>query len=293
MKNYILHNEQLTVSISSFGAELQSIINNSTQKEYLWHGDAAFWGRRSPVLFPIVGSLRNKQYTYKDQTYSMNQHGFARDMEFEMIQSTDTSIIFSLTWNEATYAIYPFHFKLNICYTLDGNTVTVAWQVQNLDDNTMYFSIGGHPAFLCPLDPNEAQTDCSLQFDCDHLTVTNISGNGLAMKQTQTIQLTDGNLPIHPHLFDDDALILEHGQAHKVSLVNGSQIPYLTVKFDAPLFGVWSPAKKNAPFVCIEPWYGRCDGEDYTGTLEEREYGNQLSAGEVFDASYSITIENL
>ena len=154
----------------------------------------------------------------------------------------------------------------------------------------MYFSIGGHPAFMCPVDGNGKQTDYYLLFDKkEDLTYCKLSTNGLIESEGHILATNGGVLPITEHLFDEDALVIEGRQAKEVALAGPDQKPYLTVKFDAPLFGLWSPAKKQAPFVCIEPWYGRCDKESFDGTLADREYGNTLQLGATFETAYTIT----
>lgn len=295
MSSHILKNEELTITFSDSGAELRGITDTKTGKDYLWSGDPAFWSRTSPVLFPIVGSLKNKCYTYKNKTYSLSQHGFARDLKFTVTESSENSITFLLEANEETLKVYPFSFQLFIHYTLKEKTITVAWEVKNTGEDTMYFSIGAHPAFLCPLSDKDKQSEYYFAFDSKApITLTKISENGLAIKNTQDAPVIlpdeDGLFPITSHLFDDDALVIENNQYHVVSLLAPDKKPYVTMAFDAPLFGLWSPAKKNAPFVCIEPWYGRCDSEDFNGTLEEREWGNSLEAGKIFQTSYTITI---
>lgn len=295
MSFHTLKNEELTLTFSDAGAELQAITDTKTGKEYLWNADPAYWKRISPVLFPIVGNLKNKTYSYQGQNYSLPQHGFARDMEFALLESTENSLSFLLESSNETLEVYPFPFQLIIRYTLIKRTVTVTWEVKNSGEESMYFSIGGHPAFLCPINPEDKQTDYYFSFDSNTpITVSKVSENGLIVKDSSLspviIPLQDGLLPIDSHLFDDDALVIENNQYHSVSLLTPDKKPYVTVAFDAPLFGLWSPTKKNAPFVCIEPWYGRCDSEDYNGTLENREWGNVLEAGKIFQKSYTITI---
>ncbi|SHO45051.1 aldose 1-epimerase family protein [Anaerocolumna xylanovorans] len=292
MSSHILKNEELTLSFSDAGAELRAITDTKSGKDYLWSGDPAYWNRTSPILFPIVGSLKNKSYTYNNKTYSLSQHGFARDMEFKVTEKKEDSITFLLEATEETLKVYPFFFQLLIHYTLNARTITVAWEVKNTGKDTMYFSIGAHPAFLCPLSKEDKQSDYYFAFDSKApITLTKISENGLALKNAPVILPTDdGLLPITPHLFDEDALVIENNQYHAVSFLTPDKKPYVTVAFDAPLFGLWSPAKKNAPFICVEPWYGRCDSEDFTGTLENREWGNTLEAGKIFQTSYTITI---
>lgn len=289
MANYTLENESLCVTFTEAGAEMIEIVDTVTKRNYLWYGDSAYWGRRSPVLFPFVGSVKNKEYLYDGKSYPMGQHGFARDMDFTMIEKNSDSIWFELVATEETLAKYPFKFKLQIGYKLTNREIKVMWKVINEDNKTMHFSIGGHPAFMCPIDGEGKQTDYYLVFDNEKdLVYSKLSGNGLVEIEGLSLATNGGVMPIGEHLFDEDALIIEGNQCHEVSLAGPDKKTYLTVKFDTPLFGVWSPAKKNAPFVCIEPWYGRCDKESFNGSLEEREYGHALESGEVFDVSYVI-----
>lgn len=284
-----LHSDALQVTIAEAGAELTEVVDILTKRSYLWNGDAAYWGRRSPVLFPIVGSLKNKEYIYNGKHYPMSQHGFARDMEFTMTAHDTDSAWFKLKSDAATYEKYPFHFCLEIGYQLVGREIRVIWKVTNEDDKMMYFSIGGHPAFMCPVYAMGKQTDYYLCFDNkDDIKYSKLSANGLIASEGHILKTQDGVLPIDEHLFDEDALIIEGNQAHEVSLAGPDRVPYLTVRFDAPLFGLWSPAKKHAPFVCIEPWYGRCDRETFDGTLADREYGQELQPGKTYEVSYTI-----
>ncbi len=287
----IIENDVLKVTINRFGAELSSLIKKETAVEYMWNADERFWKRSAPVLFPIVGSLKNKAFSYDGKLYPMGQHGFARDMEFSLVSNDGNEAWFSLSSDDTTYETYPFAFTLEIGYVLSGNTLKVIWKVVNEDDKAMYFSIGGHPAFMCPLNGEGEQTDYFLAFDSqEDLTYSKLSENGLVNKKDNVLATNGGKLQVSKHLFDEDALVIEGNQAHEVSLCKPDGVPYLTVAFDAPLFGLWSPAKKYAPFICIEPWYGRCDDEAFAGTLEQREYGQCLDAGAQFEVSYTIAI---
>ena len=288
----VLENEVLKVTINYFGAELSSMVKKDTGAEYIWNADEKFWKRSSPVLFPIVGSLKNKEFVYDGKSFAMGQHGFARDMEFSLVSNNGTEAWFSLSSDDSTYEKYPFAFTLEIGYVLSGNNVKVIWKVVNEDEKQMYFSIGGHPAFMCPLNGEGKQTDYFISFDSDKdMTYSLLNENGLIAKKDNVLATNGGKMQVTEHLFDDDALVIEGNQAQKVSLCKPDGNPYLTVAFDAPLFGLWSPAKKNAPFICIEPWYGRCDDENFSGTLETREYGQTLGVGENFEVSYDIVVE--
>lgn len=291
MERFQIRNESLTLEIDAHGAEMKSLTDNRTGQEYLWCGDAAYWGRTSPVLFPLVGNYREKQSCFDGKWYSLSQHGFARDMDFELVSEKGDEIWFALEDSPETLEKYPFGFRLELGYRLQGRAVEVLWKVTNKNDREMYFSIGGHPAFNCPLREGEKQTDYRIGFDtCEPLTASVLDENGTVSERTKVLELTDGMLQITDSLFDEDALIVEHDQAHKVALYTPEGEKYLEVKFEAPLFGIWSPAGKHAPFVCIEPWYGRSDRADFGQKLEEREWGNVLKAGEIFTAVYQICV---
>lgn len=292
MALHTLQSGALRVIISDAGAEIMQIEDILTGRNYLWHGDSAYWGRRSPILFPIVGGLKNKTYKYAGREYPMSQHGFARDREFQMTEHNVDTIWFELKADEESLKVYPFRFRLEIGYRLEGRKITVMWRVANEDKKTMFFSIGGHPAFMCPIDGEGKQTDYYLLFDNkEPLSYGKLSVNGLLETEGHTLNIGGGCMPITEHMFDEDALVIEGGQAHQVALAGPDKKPYLTVKFDAPLFGLWSPAKKHAPFVCIEPWYGRCDRENFAGMLADREYGNELRPGKIFETEYTIIAE--
>lgn len=286
-----LENEKLKVAIQEKGAELTSIVKKETGTEYLWNADPAYWKRHAPVLFPVVGAVKGDTYRYAGKEYKIEKHGFARDMEFTVVNADESEAWFWLDATEETKKKFPFAFRLEIGYRLCGDQVETIWKVCNRDEKTMYFSIGGHPAFLCPLNQQGKQSDYYLQFDTKKdLQFSLIDPDGLVISEDNILNNENGYVPITEHMFDNDALIIEKNQAHQVSLCDPQKQPYLTVTFDAPLFGVWSPDKKQAPFVCIEPWYGRCDKKSFHGTLEEREYGNSLLPGAVFEKKFSVRI---
>ena len=291
MKEFYLENDCLKVTIFSKGAELASIYDKEKERELLWNGDEKYWPRRAPVLFPFVGMVKNKQYIYNGKTYTMGQHGFARDMDFDCIRQDKDCLWFRLCSDEETLSKYPFEFCLEIGYVLKGRDLTVLWKVTNPSDQTMYFSIGAHPAFMCPLKADEKQWDYFIDFHTDQdISYNLIKQDGLVGIYGERLALDEGICPIHPHMFDRDALIVENEQSHCVSLLDPDKRPYVTVEFDAPLFGIWSPTGKNAPFVCIEPWYGRCDAVDFQGTLKDRAYEQVLEGHQVFSREYVIRI---
>lgn len=290
MALFQISNDRITIQVDSMGAELKSLKNVASDTEYMWNGDPCYWKRTSPVLFPLVGGLHNGVYRLDGREYPMGQHGFARDMEFKLKSQAATELWFTLESDENTLTKYPYPFILELGYELTEQTVIVKWRVKNPAKTSMYFSIGGHPAFLCPIAEGTKQTDYSLRFDVPERIVSSGLEDGLIAGKTTEYELQNGVLPVTEHLFDEDALVIEHDQAHSVALVKPDGEAYLTVTFDAPLFGIWSPPKKNAPFICIEPWYGRCDRADYSGDWKEREWVQVLEAGETFAADYRVTV---
>lgn len=298
---YTLENEVLKVEIDSFGAEIRSVSRKSDGREYMWQADPEYWGRTSPVLFPFVGVPKNKEYIYEEKAYSMGQHGFARDMEF-VCESVDgkshpgectrgeNSVWFSLESDETTYENYPFAFRLHIGYELRINEVKVLWRVENVDNKPMYFSIGAHPAFVCPINGEADKTGYGLRFRGldNELHHHGNTPEGLAVMDDEVLALTQGSVRFTPGFFDKCTYMVEKNQTHVVELFDREGKTYVTVDFDAPLFAIWSPEGKNAPFVCIEPWYGRCDSVDFSGSLAERAYENALAAGGEFKAEYDM-----
>jgi galactose mutarotase-like enzyme len=220
----------------------------------------------------------------------MGQHGFARDTEFVCESQTENEIWFSLRANEETLSKYPYDFKLKLGYRIGEGKVTVIWRVENPGAEELPFSIGGHPAFYCPVKDGIKQTDCFIKLDTDGEIVSTRLAGGLASDEQDVYELTDGYLKITEQLFDKDALVIEDQQIKEVSLCDENKNPYLTVNMSAPLFGIWSPPKKNAPFICIEPWYGRCDSAGFDGELKDRKWGNILAPGAAWEAEFTITV---
>lgn len=291
MAVYELKNDVIAICIDSHGAEMKSLKKLSTGTEYMWCGDARYWGRTSPVLFPFVGGLKNKEYRVEGKTYPMSQHGFARDMEFELFSKEESEIWFILRSTKETLTKYPFEFILKLGYRISGNQTKVLWQVENPGSKTLLFSIGGHPAFNCPIEEGKKQSDYFVSFgDTEEIISTRLGDNGLVIDCMNVYGLSEGRLALTENLFDHDALIIENNQTDRVSLCKEDGTPYLTVKMDAPLFGVWSPPGKRAPFVCIEPWYGRCDSEYFDGSLQEKDWINCIDPGQVWNASYTIEV---
>ena len=277
---------EITAVVNYHGAELKSLTKNG--KEYMWQADPAYWNRTSPVLFPFVGAVNDGVYRHGDNEYKMGQHGFARDMDFELVESSEDSCKFFLKSTEETKAKYPFDFELAIGYKLLENGIKVIWEVKNSGSEVLQFSIGAHPAFNCNLN----ETSIRIMKDEKGLPefVNSVFGKGLLTDKTKVIKLDDGVMKLNEHSFDGDAYVIENGQTNRVEILGSDGEFILAVAYDSPLVGIWSPPGKNAPFLCIEPWYGRADKEGFTGQLSEREWNNSLETGEEFSCSYDILV---
>ena len=287
----ILSNDILTVEVSAHGAELQSIRKGDV--EYLWQGDPAFWGRHSPILFPIVGSVWESRYRVGGKEYQLGQHGFARDMDFTMVSSSQTEVRYRLESSEDTLAKYPYPFVLEIAYRLHGSSLDVVWEVMNPSDGDTYFQIGAHPAFFYPDYDPEKSGRGFFTFDRNEgLECIRIKEKGCVDAETKwPLEMTEGRLKLEKDTFDAiDTIMLQDSQIKRVNMFREDGTPWLSLSFDAPVTGIWSPPGKVAPFICIEPWYGRCDRVGYEGDYSEKDWMNRLSPGEKFESVYTIEI---
>ena len=289
---HILKNDVLTVEVSEHGAELHSIRKGAT--EYLWQADPKFWARHSPVLFPIVGSVWDKLYRVDGKVYELGQHGFARDMDFVKVEGNDTEVFYRLESNEETLKKYPWPFRLEIGYKLKGNAIEVIWRVYNPGTEEMYFQIGAHPAFYYPDYDPETDERGYFSFDrSEGLECIRIMEKGCVDAVTKyPLEIPqNGLLPLRKDTFDViDTIMLQDSQIGRVTLHRNDGTPWLSLKFTAPVVGLWSPPTKNAPFICIEPWYGRCDRAGYTGDYRQKDWVNRLESGKEFEGIYTIEI---
>lgn len=288
-----ISNSVLTVQIAEHGAELQSIQKDG--KEYLWQGNAKFWGRRSPVLFPTVGRVWDNKYRHAGNTYEIGQHGFARDMDFKVTYKEEQGAVYWLESTSDTLGKFPFPFRLLVGYLLEDNKITVKWRVENMGVMDMYFQIGAHPAFYFPGFNASTEDRGFFAFDrANNLEYIVPVENGCVSPERHALKLDqEGLMPIDIHTFDCDTYIFDNKQLKKVTLLDKEKKPYISLEFDSPLVALWSPTKTHpdCPFVCIEPWYGRCDSVGYTGELKDREWIQKLEPKEAFDVEYKIVIE--
>ncbi|MFC2110311.1 aldose 1-epimerase family protein [Bacteroidota bacterium] len=284
-----LKNEFLEIKIKDTGSELSSIIANG--KQYLWEGNPEFWGGQAPILFPFVGRLKNDKYVYNEKTYSLPQHGFYRkNNEIQLSNKTTNSLSYTLKNSIESLKVYPFHFEIINTYSIEKNIITIHHEIKNTGNETMYFSIGEHPAFKCSLqNPNESYDNCYLEFEKPENTEIHLIDNGLISNSTEPLLNNTNILNLQASSFEKDAMVIKKMASKKVSLINKKEGKLVTLKYeDFPLLGIWS--KPKAPFVCIEPWLGIADSVNSTQKIEDKEGIISLEENKTFTASYTIEV---
>ena len=277
-----ISNSQLSATINTLGAELISLVK--TNKNYIWQVDETYWNKTSPVLFPIVGRLKDDSYNYDGKSYQLPRHGFARNMEFSFDKKSDAQVIFELNETDETKVNYPFDFKLLIAYTLMDNELVIEYFVRNQSEKVLPFSIGAHPAFAITGNFEEYV----LAFNKDDIFETHHLENESFNGTTTLVKTENNTFALNYAFFEKDALVFKHLKSNEVVLKHLNK-NILKVNYDNfPYLGIWT--KKNAPFLCIEPWCGLADNQNHNGNLEDKEGINLLPAGEDFLRAIRIEI---
>lgn len=286
-----LENEFLCVEIAEMGAEVTRIYDKTEDNEILWEGNPVYWKRHSPVLFPNVGKTYKNRVLINGTQYPTSQHGFARDNVFTCIEAANEKASFMFRSSEETKEVYPFDFELHINYKLNKKELTVEWQVKNCGDETMYFTIGGHPAFRFAK-PEETKADYVLKIPGKEkleYVLIDISCGCANVDEVHALQLSEETYPLSDELFAKDALVVDNGQIEEAWLCHKDGTPYVGVRSAGfPNYGIWSV--EGAPFVCLEPWMGRCDNVGFNAELSEKPNVNKVEAGEKFIKDYTIVI---
>jgi len=265
-----IENEYISADFSAKGAELQSLKNRKKNLEYMWSGNPDFWGKYSPVLFPVIGALKDGTYYFEGREYQLPRHGFARDRTFNVEQLNQTEVTFTLTHDQETLKCYPFEFILKLHYKISGVELTCSCTVINPVGKSLLFSFGNHPAFATPVSSGLKYNDYYLQFNKDNKLTYHKINNDLIDNETQTIVLENNILPLHHELFYEDALVFKTLESDRISLRNTKNDHGIHYHFkDFPYFGIW--AAKHADFVCLEAWCGIADGINHNQQLENKE----------------------
>lgn len=277
--NYKIENGYLRVSVDSFASSLKSIRSNATGYEYLWQGNPEIWNGQSPILFPVIGGLLNNECVIGGKTYSIIRHGLARHYDFVLEESDESSLTFLQTENEQTLKSYPFKYELRVNFKIEENSLTVTHSVKNTNDTEMYFSLGAHPAFNC-------ETGDEIVFECNENAVCErMSPDSLLSGEKELILDGENTITINEHLFDKDVMIFSDLNSKYVTLKRKKASKSIKFTFgDAPFFSIW--AKPNAPFVCLEPWYGINDSHERVNSFKEKRGNVTLPAGESFSFSW-------
>jgi galactose mutarotase-like enzyme len=289
---HTIKNKFLQVSVKETGAELCSIKSVYSGKEYVWQANPEVWSSHAPNLFPVIGCLKDGGFLYNGQEYKCPKHGFVRNNKnVKLVERTENSLTFRLMYSEDSLKIYPFKFEFNIKYSLEENKLNVEHIIVNKGDNTMLFSLGGHPGFNCPINANESYSDYFLEFQEEETAETwRVQENGLIGKETVPVFDEPKIINLHPHLFDEDALIFKNLNSKKVSLKSRKSKQVLSMIFyDFPYLGIW--AKPMADYVCIEPWIGIADSVDTDRNFETKEGLVLLGSKQSTTAIYTILIE--
>ena len=284
-----LKNDKLKLVVDTFGAELHSVKKDAI--EYLWQADKQYWARHAPVLFPIVGKLKNGEYQFDGKTYEMSGHGFARDNEFELVKSDNDELIYELRENEDSLVHYPFNFRFRVAYKLTDNKIRVRYEVKNEDDKFMNFGVGAHPAFNVPLENGNFEDYKLTILPAEKRTFIPLDPPSGTLKLDQKSEVKVDELPLTRELFNKDALVYTSSDKMSVKLTNTIDDRSVEVSWkNMPYFGLWSPYPAEAPFVCIEPWSGIADDINTDGDLTTKFGINELGPEGKFACEYTITI---
>lgn len=289
--HYTLESEALHVSIKHKGMELSSLRSKSTGQEYLWQGDPQFWTGQAPVLFPIIGALKDGKTSHEGKSYPLPKHGFVRNSDqAKLIQHLPDTLTLRLDSSTETLEVYPFRFALEVTFRVSGKTLEISHRMYNLDNKSLYYSIGGHPAFNCPLLPGESWEEYRVEFPQEERDNTwMITPEGLIGEKGDMILDNSKEIPLHAHIFDRDALIFKALKSREVSLTHRNRGPIVRLEFgDFDYLGIW--AKPGAPFICLEPWLGIADSADHRGLLAEKEGIRMLDPGASETKKFSIEI---
>jgi len=283
-----LENDFFEICISTDGAELHSVYSKKLNKELLWQADEQVWARHAPVLFPIVGKLKNNSYIFEGKSYSLPQHGFARDMEFKIVSQESDVIIYELNASDETLKKYPFPFSLQIEYKLENEKLHCNYKVKNTGDSEMYFSIGSHPGFVCPLLEGEQLSDYTISFEKDEIAPRNLLDSGLFNGAQEDVIVNNKHIPLSKELFEKDAIVLKGLNSEALQL-HSNKYNLNFFWHNMPYFGIWAK-KGNEEFICLEPWAGIADSTNASDDIKEKEGIIALSPTKVFGGGFGISV---
>lgn len=286
---FSIENDYVKATVNPKGAELSSYINKENGINYLWKGDATYWGKHAPVLFPVIGKVTNDSIKVEGEVYPMTKHGFARDTNFELRKQTLNSLEFVIVSNEESKKSYPFDFEFVVKYTLSEKTLITSFAVKNTGKTPLPFSVGGHPAFACPINEEGNLNECYLEFNQEE-NADNVLLNpstGFRNGELERGYLQGKKLTLHNDIFKNDALVFFNLKSSEITIKSNSNPHELKFSFEGfPQFGIWAPV--GAPFVCLEPWAGVCDEAGYNGEFKDRFATVEVEPNHLYLCSYSM-----
>ena len=289
MANHTLTSSQLTISIVEHGAELRSI-QTPQGREWLWQADPKVWPRHAPILFPIVGRLKDDTLRHQDKTYRLTQHGFARDMAFAIERHGANHCTLLLKDDATTRAQFPFAFELRVTYQVTGNRINIFYEVTNPGADSLPFGIGAHPGFVWPLAPDVAKDAHRISFTQAEPQPIRRLENGLLLPDPFPTPITEQSLALNDELFRRDVVLFDHINSRSVTFEAPGKAA-ITIGFpDFPHFGIWT--KPGADFLCIEPWQGYASPQDFDGPFVTKPGLAHLAPGEARTWHYWIDITN-
>jgi len=287
---YQIQNTFLRIAVSDRGAELMSI-RSAAGTEYLWQGDVRYWSDRALNIFPYVARLTDGCYTYRGKTYQLPIHGFAPTAPFTVTEQLPDSITFTLESSPEYYEMYPFLFRFSIRYYLEGSILHTEMKVENLDEKTMYFGLGGHPGINVPMEEGLAFEDYFLEFPEAELRRVEFTPACFITGKEDPFPLEANRLPLRHDMFDDDAIVLK-GVPGKVTLRSEKgQRAVALLAPELPVYGFWHMPKTDAPYICLEPWSSLPSRQDVVEDLETQPDLISLEAGSTYSTTWSLVCE--
>lgn len=289
---FTLSSTQSTATVRTHGGELISFVNDGV--EYVWYGTPEHWEGRAPILFPVCGMPKDAKLVYNGVEYPMPKHGFTRRREFEPIFISKSKVVLEQRETEETLKMFPFCYSLKVEHEISDTGFSTTFIVKNLDKNPMTFCIGGHPAFNCPLRESDGGfEDYSLYFD---------DANGCTVSLTEKEYINDAiphveklngtnELPLVYSDYDNDAMFIEYLPKKSVRLLSRKTGKGIRFNFDGfDVLGLWTPVKKNSPFICLEPWNGLPANLKETTDANSKKYAITIASGEQYSVGYSIEL---
>lgn len=280
MANIELKNDQLNVVISLLGAEIQSVTRTDDKFSYIWNDTTGkYWGRHAPILFPIIGQINQNTYYMNGEKYNLTQHGFLRDQTFEVVSQSASAVSLKSVANVNTRAKFPFDYQVTVNYSLDASALKVEFNVENLDTKPMYYSLGLHPGFNTTGDFSKY----ALQFDpaVDALENQEVDPAPLLNGKTHPVKLNNGAYDLSHAKLDDGLVVFSAKGLNHVKLASPEAKHAVELNIsDFPYLAVWSPEKKNADFVCVEPFNGLPDVYGEPERMQDKKAVNTVAAGQ-------------